>query len=90
MIADPRLVVAIGPTRPLIGAEVRCRHPHLVRDETDRGIRHLRLVTWEAAVLDIELQQQDETEPGCTPLPRRQTLLVIQQRPVLNQLIDFD
>lgn len=78
------------PARPLIQPKFGGRHSYLSRYEGDHLVRQFRSATRKPAMPAVELQQQREAQPGRTTLPGNQRLLIRQQRPALNQLIDLN
>lgn len=77
----------VKPPRPHVRGHQDRR---LLRDKADRVIGQRTPPPREPTVLKVELQQQYEPQPGRTTLARHQDLLVIQQCPLLDQLVEFD
>jgi hypothetical protein len=50
----------------------------------------LTVAVWEAAVAGIELQHQRERQPAGAALPRDQLVIPLEQRPVLDQLVQVE
>ncbi len=87
MAADLRPVVLDRAASPFIEPEVGCWHADLACDERHRLVIQFAPAAREPARPGVELQQQRESQPGRPPLPRHQLPLVIQQGPVLDQLV---
>jgi hypothetical protein len=85
--ADLRPVVFDCAARPFVEPEVGCWHADLAGDERHRLVVQLGAAAREPARLGIELQHQSEAQPGRPALPRDELPLVIQQSPVLDQLV---
>jgi hypothetical protein len=75
---------------PVVQPELGRRHLHLVGDEPDHPVGQLGSAARETAELDVVLEQQREPEEPGTTLAREQGALVVQNRPVLNQLVELD
>lgn len=85
--ADLRTVVLDRPAAPLIPVQFGRRHPHLPGDELHRLARQLCPAPGRPAVLRVELQQHREAQSRRTALAEHERLLVPQQRPVLDQVV---
>lgn len=84
-----RTVVLDSAARPLVETQLRHRNLHLQGHELHGLARQLRSAAGKPAVLRIELQEDGEAQPRRTALAGHKHLLVLQQRPVLDQLIQF-
>jgi hypothetical protein len=89
LCADLRPVVLDRAPGPLVKAQFGRVHPDLAGDELDSFVGQLAATAREPADPRVDLQQQREPQPGRAPLARDQRLLVIQQRPVLDKLIEI-
>lgn len=87
--ADLRTVVLHRPTAPLIRVQLGRRYLYLPGDELHHLTRQLEPTPGKPAVLRVELQQHSEAQPRRTTLTRNERLLVLQQSPVLNQLLNL-
>jgi hypothetical protein len=92
--ADLRPVVLARAARPLIESELV--ESELGRLDTDLPVHELDRLAWKIAAAarkpagpDGELQQQREPEVGRPALARDHVPLVVQQRPVPDQLIEI-
>ena len=85
--ADLRPVVLDCAASPFVEPEVGCRDADLAGDERDRLVVQLGPAAGEPAGPGVELQQHREPEPGRPALPGDQLPLVVEQRPVLDQLV---
>ena len=90
MPADLSAVVLDGAARELVARRLLGRHLDLARDELDHLTRQVTVAVWEAAVAGIELQHQRERQPAGAALPRDQLVIAVEQRPVLNQLVQVE
>lgn len=82
-------VVLDGTAGPLIEAQVGRGDAYLAGHELHSLVRKLTTPAREPASPRVELQQQREPEPRRPALARDQLLLVIQQRPVPDELIEI-
>jgi hypothetical protein len=87
--SDLRPVVLDRAASPLVEPELGRLDTDVPGHELDRLARELAAAARKPAGPDVELQQQREPEPGRPTLARDQHPLVIQQRPVLDQLIEI-
>jgi hypothetical protein len=78
------------PARPLVQAKLGCHHTDLTRHEGNDLVRQLGPAARKPAMPAVELQQQCEAQPRRATLTGDQVLLVCQQRPALNQLINLN
>jgi hypothetical protein len=85
--ADLRPVVLDRAARPFVEPEVGGWHADLAGDERDRVVVQLGPAAREPARPGVELQQQREPQPCRPALPGDQVLLVLQQGPVVDQLV---
>ena len=85
--ADLRPVVFDRAARPLVESEIGGRHADLAGDERDRVVIQLGPAAREPARPGVELQQQREPQPGRPALHGDQLPLVLQQGPVVDQLV---
>lgn len=85
--ADLRAVVLDRAAGPLVEAQLLGRDLDLASDELDRLGGQLAAAPREPALLGIELQQQREPQARRGPFAGDQVLLVVDQRPVLDQVI---
>jgi hypothetical protein len=86
---DLRPVVLDRAARPLVQPEHALIDANLPSHELDRFARYLATAARKPAGPNVELQQQREPEPRRPALARDQLSLVIQQRPMLDQLIEI-
>jgi hypothetical protein len=84
---DLRPVVLDRAARPLVKPEVGRWHPDLPGDERDRVVIQLGPAPREPARLGVELQQQREPQPGRPALPGDQFPFVLEQGPLVDQLV---
>jgi hypothetical protein len=89
MPADLGAVILNRAARPLVKAQVPGRHLHLTGHEVHRLLRQLRAAARKPTRPRIKLQQQRKTQPRRTTLAGHQLLLILQHRPVLDELIHF-
>ena len=82
-------MVLDGTASPLVEAQVGRGYAHLAGHELHSLIRKLATPARETASPRVELQHQREPQPRRTALARDQLLLVIQERPVLDELIEI-
>nr|WP_208764829.1 hypothetical protein [Streptomyces brevispora] len=87
VLPDLRAVVLDRAARPVVGLQLRGRNPHLTGDELHGLTGRLCPVPGKPAVLRIELQQHGEAQSRRTALAGHEHLLVLQQRPVLDEFI---
>ena len=85
--ADLRPVVLGRVPGPLIETKVGGGDAGLPGDELHRVVGQLRPPAREPAGACVELQQQREPQPGRPALPGGQLPLIVEQRPVLDQLV---
>ena len=90
VLADLRAMMLDRAPRPLIRTELRRRDLHLARDKLHDRARQIPAGRREPAVPRIELQQQREAQPRRATLARYQRPLVIEHRPMLNEVIQID
>jgi hypothetical protein len=82
-------VVLDRPAGPLVEGQLVRVHVDLPGHELDRLARQLPAAAREPAHPRVELQQKCEPQPCRTSLASDQLPLVVQQRPVLNQLVQI-
>jgi len=86
---DLRPVILDRAPGPLIEPQVNRLDTDLLGDERHRLIRQLPAAAGKPAAADVELQQQHEPQPGRPALAGHQLALVIEQDPVLDQLLEI-
>ncbi|MDT0543025.1 hypothetical protein RND15_09860 [Streptomyces sp. DSM 41529] len=87
MAPDLRAVVLDRTARPVVGLQLRGGNLRLPGDELHGLTGQLCPVPGKPAVLRVELQQHSEAQSRHTALAGHERLLVLQQRPVLDQLV---
>ncbi len=89
VLTDLRPVVLDRAASPLVKTHVTRLHADLAGHILDSLVRHLATTPWEPAHLGEELQQHREAKPRRPALASDQLSLVIQQCPVLDELIEI-
>ena len=90
VLADLRAMMLDRAPRPLVRTELARRDLHLPGDELHNGVRQIRVSRREAAVTRVELQQQREAKPRRAALARNQRPLIVEHRPMLDEVIQID
>jgi hypothetical protein len=95
-LSEPQVLADLGAmeldraARPFVELDFRGRDLDLGRHEAHHLVREIRATAGEAAVPGVELQQQSEARLRRSALAGDHLPLVVQQCPMLDQLIQID
>jgi hypothetical protein len=90
VLADLSAVIGDRAASPLVETQIGGSDLNLAGDELDHLVEQVCTTAGEPAMLPVEPKKQRETQSRRPTLPGDQSPLTVQQRPMLNQILDIE